>query len=69
MKAIVGSVSLEINQAIGNFLDFKSIKFENINSLKRQSLIKEMNVVTKQKYVDFFRKIEENITKIYYPSF
>ena len=59
MKAIVGSVSLEINQPIGDFLDFKSIKFENINSLKRQSLIKEMNVVTKQKYVDVLERLKK----------
>jgi len=59
MKAIVGSNSLDINQAIGNFLDFKFIKFESINSLKRQSLIKEMNVVTKQKYVDVLERLKK----------
>lgn len=64
MKAIVGSISPEINQAIGNISDFKFIKFENINAFKRQSLINEMNGVTKQKYIDVFRKNEVDRTQI-----
>jgi hypothetical protein len=64
MKAIVGSVSPEINQAIGNISDFKYIKFDDISSLKRQSLIDEMNVVTKHNYIDIFRKNKVERTQI-----
>ena len=64
MKAIVGSISPEINQAIGNISDFKFIKFENINSFKRQTLIDEMSAVTKHHYVDVFRKNEVDRTQI-----
>ena len=64
MKAVVGNISPEINKAIGNISDFKFIKFENINNVKRQGLISEMNAVTKYKYVDVFRKNEKNRTQI-----
>ncbi len=64
MKAVVGSISPEINQAIGNISDFKFIKFENANSFKRQTLINEMNAVTKHKYVDVFRKNEADRTQV-----
>lgn len=64
MKTIVGSISPEINQAIGNISDFKYIKIENMNNLKRQSLIDEMNAITKQRYVDIFRKNEVDRTQI-----
>lgn len=64
MKALVGGISPEINQAIGNISDFKYITFENINDLKRQNLINEMNAVTKQKYVDVYRKHEDDRTQM-----
>lgn len=64
MKALVGNISPEINQAIGNVSDFKFIKFETISSFKRQSLIMEMNDVTKNGYTDVFRKNEIDNTRI-----
>lgn len=64
MKALVGNISPEMNQAIGNISDFKFIKFESINSFKRQSLIMEMNDVTKNGYTDVFRKNEIDNTRI-----
>lgn len=64
MKPLIGSISHEVGQAIGHISDFKFIKFENIDDLKRQALINEMNAVTKRKYVDVFRKNKIENTQI-----
>ncbi|MFI1743539.1 DUF4252 domain-containing protein [Thalassobellus sediminis] len=63
-KAVLSNISPEVKSAIGNITDFKFIKFETINDLKRQTLIKEMNDVTNSGYTDVFRKNELNQTRI-----
>ena len=64
MKAVLSNLSPEALNNIGNISDFKFIKFENINYLKSQSLISEMNSVTKNGYIDVFRKNEPDNTRI-----
>ena len=64
MKALLSNISPEVKDAIGNIADFKYIKFNKINSFKRQSLINEMNTVTKNGFTDIFRKNEIDKTRI-----
>ncbi|WP_136479865.1 DUF4252 domain-containing protein [Cognatitamlana onchidii] len=56
VKTLIGTVSPEIDKAIGNISDFKYIKFEETNESKRADLIEEMNRVTNRRYTDVFRK-------------
>ena len=64
MKALLGNISPEIKHAIGNISDFKYIKFEKVNTFKRQSLITEMNAVTNSGFTDVFRKNKIDNTRI-----
>ncbi|WP_345162962.1 DUF4252 domain-containing protein [Algibacter aquimarinus] len=64
MKAVLSNISPQVKHAIGNISDFKYIKFENINTFKRQSLITEMNAVTKNGFTDVFRKNDVTNTRI-----
>jgi len=64
MKAILGNISPEVKHAIGNISDFKYIKFENIDALKRQSLIAEMSAVTHSGFTDVFRKNDLENTRM-----
>ncbi|WP_298550818.1 DUF4252 domain-containing protein [uncultured Algibacter sp.] len=64
MKALLGNISPEVKNAIGNISDFKYIKFENIDTLKRQNLIAEMSAVTNSGFKDVFRKNELDNTRI-----
>lgn len=64
MKAVLSNISPQVKHAIGNISDFKYIKFEGVNALKRQSLIAEMNAVTNNGYLDVFRKNEVQDTRI-----
>ena len=64
MKAVLDNLSPNIKNAVGNISDFKFIKFENINTFKRQNLINEMNTVTNNGYLDVFRKNEVDNTRI-----
>ncbi|SFZ92213.1 protein of unknown function [Flaviramulus basaltis] len=64
MKAVLSNISPEVKSAIGNISDFKFIKFDNLNTFKRQSLIAEMNAVTNSGYTDVFRKNEVDNTRI-----
>ncbi|ULC58753.1 DUF4252 domain-containing protein [Flaviramulus sp. BrNp1-15] len=64
MKALLSNISPEVKSAIGNISDFKYIKFQSVNALKRQSLIEEMNAVTNSGYTDVFRKNELEQTRI-----
>jgi len=64
MKAVLSNISPEVKHAIGNISDFKYIKFENINTFKRQSLITEINTVTNKRYTNVFRKNEVDNTRI-----
>jgi len=56
MKAVLSNVSPEVKHAIGNISDFKYIKFEKLDALKRQYLIAEMSAVTNRGFKDVFRK-------------
>ncbi|SFD20418.1 DUF4252 domain-containing protein [Algibacter pectinivorans] len=64
MKAVLGNISPEVKNAIGNISDFKYIKFQNTNALKRNTLIDEMNAVTNSGYIDIFRQNEVDNTRI-----
>jgi sugar-specific transcriptional regulator TrmB len=64
MKAVLNNISPEVKHAIGNISDFKYIKFENVDALKRQNLILEMSTVTNNGFTDVFRKNEAEHTRI-----
>jgi hypothetical protein len=64
MKAVLGNISPEIHNVIGNIEDFKYIKLENLNTLKRQSIIAEMNALTTRGYKDMLRKNALDNTRI-----
>ena len=64
MKAVLGNLSPEIHNVIGNISDFKYIKLENVNTTKRQSVITEMNALTTSGFKDMFRKNEVEQTRI-----
>jgi hypothetical protein len=64
MKAVLSNISPEVKHAIGNISDFKYIKFEKVDALKRQNLIAEMSAVTNSGYTDVFRKNEIDNTRI-----
>ena len=64
MKAILSNISPEVEHAIGNISDFKYIKFQNVDALKRKSLIAEMGAVTNTGFTDVFRKNEIDNTRI-----
>ena len=64
MKAVLSNISPEVKHAIGNISDFKYIKFENVNALRRQNLITEMSAVTNSGFTDVFRKNELDNTRI-----
>ncbi|TBN06740.1 DUF4252 domain-containing protein [Hyunsoonleella flava] len=64
MKSVLSTLSPEIKHSIGNISDLKFIKFDNLNAVKRQSLITEMNAVTNNGYLDVFRKNDPDNTRI-----
>jgi len=64
MKAVLGSISPEVSNVIGNITNLKYIKFENVSEAKRMSLINELNAVTNYGYTDMFRKNEVQATRI-----
>jgi hypothetical protein len=64
MKAVLSNISPEVKHAIGNISDFKYIKFEKVDALRRQNLIAEMSAVTKSGFTDIFRKNEAYNTRI-----
>ena len=64
MKAVLSNISPEVKSVIGNISDFKYIKLENINAVKRQSIIAEMNQITNTGFTDMFRKNELLNTRI-----
>lgn len=64
MKAVLGNISPEVKHAIGNISDFKYITFKDVNALKRQRLVTEMNAVTNNGYLDAFRKNTPEQTRI-----
>ena len=64
MKAVLGSISPEVSNVVGNITDLKYIKFENVPELKRMSLVSELSEVTNYGYKDMFRKNEALATRI-----
>ncbi|MCF7567786.1 hypothetical protein L3X37_05335 [Sabulilitoribacter arenilitoris] len=64
MKAILRNISPEVEAVVGNISDFKYIKIKNINTVKRQSIIAEINQVTNSGFTDMFRKNELINTRI-----
>lgn len=64
MKALLSNISPEAQSMIGNISDFKYITFNNLDHVKRQSLVQEMNAVTNSGYIDVFRKNEISHTRI-----
>jgi len=64
LKAVLSNISPEVKHAIGNISDFKYIKFEKLDALKRQNLITEMSGVTNSGFTDVFRKNEVDNTRI-----
>jgi len=64
MKAVLSNISPEVKHAIGNISDFKYIKFEKVDTLRRQNLIAEMSAVTKSGFTDIFIKNEADNTRI-----
>lgn len=64
MKAVLGSMSPEVSNVLGNITDLKYIKFENVPEAKRMSLVNELSEVTNYGYKDMFRKNELSATRI-----
>lgn len=64
MRALVSSISPEINSLFGNVKDFKFITFNEISTLKQQQLINEMNLVTDNNFTDMLRSNQPEKTKI-----
>jgi len=64
MKAVLGSISPEVSNVLGNITDLKYIKFENVSEVKRINLISELSDVTNYGYKDMFRKNEVLATRI-----
>ena len=64
MKALLSNISPEVKNAIGNISDFKYIKFEKLDAIRRQNLIAEMSAVTNSGFTDVFRKNEVDNTRI-----
>lgn len=64
VKAVIGNVSPEVSDLVGNIADLKYMKFENPSPTKRLGLIQELSDVTNHGYIDMFRKNEESLTRM-----
>ncbi|MEO9570810.1 MAG: DUF4252 domain-containing protein [Polaribacter sp.] len=64
MRALLTNISPEINNLFGNVKDFKFITFNDISSVKQQTLIQEMDLVTARNFTDILRKNTTEKTKI-----
>jgi len=64
MKALLGTISPEMNGLFSNIQDFKFLTFNEISSEKKALLIQQMNAVTASNYKDILRKNTEEKTKI-----
>ena len=64
MRALITSISPEINSLFGNVKDFKFITFNNISKTKQQTLIQEMDLVTANNFTDILRTNAVEKTKI-----
>ena len=56
MKALLGTISPEMNGLFSNIQDFKFLTFNEISSEKKALLIQQMNAVTASNYKDILRK-------------
>ena len=64
MRAVLSTISPEINNLIGNVKDLKFITFNEISALKQQQLIDEVNLVTDNNFTDMLRSNQPEKTKI-----
>lgn len=64
MKAVISVAIPETENVFTNLADLKYIKFENIASSKRDTIINEINSITNQGYKDVFRTNEKLTTRI-----
>ena len=64
MRAVLSTISPEINSLIGNVKDLKFITFNEIDALKQQQLIEEVNLVTDNNFTDMLRSNQPEKTKI-----
>lgn len=64
MRALITSISPEVNSLFGNVKDLKFITFNKISKAKQQTLIKEMDLVTANNFTDILRTNAVEKTKI-----
>ena len=64
MRALLTNISPEINSLFGNVKDFKFITFNDISTVKQNTLIEEMNLVTENNFTDILRTNTSEKTKI-----
>ncbi|KGL58716.1 DUF4252 domain-containing protein [Polaribacter sp. Hel1_85] len=64
MRALLTNISPEINNLFGNVKDFKFITFNDITTVKQNTLIQEMDLVTTNNFTDILRTNTVEKTKI-----
>ncbi|MEE9407098.1 MAG: DUF4252 domain-containing protein [Polaribacter sp.] len=64
MRALISTISPEVNNLIGNVNDLKFITFNDISKEKQTQLINEMNLVTNANFTDMLRSNQPEKTKI-----
>ena len=64
MRALLTNISPEINSLFGNVKDFKFITFTDISTLKQQTLIQEMDLMTNNSFTDILSTNTVEKTKI-----
>lgn len=64
MRALLTSISPEINSLFGNVRDFKFITFNEISAAKQINLIDELDLVTNDKFTDILRQNSPEKSKI-----
>ena len=64
MRALLGSISPEMDGVFSNIHDFKFITFNKITPSKQLELIHQMNLVTATRYTDILRQNTPERTKI-----
>jgi len=64
MRSLLGSISPEMNSVFSNVRDFKFLTFNSLTREKQQQLIKEMNLVTGDRFTDVLRVNTLEKTKI-----
>ncbi len=64
MRALLGTISPEVNSLFSNVKDFKFLTFKELTKDKQQKLIEEMNLVTNDRFTDILRVNKIDKTKI-----